>query len=64
MWYKEYKNIESKQDNFHSEAQLNTLANRVRWEWINCPVKAHDFLNNKLWQGCVADKVISILDLR
>ncbi|MDD2565664.1 MAG: hypothetical protein PHZ26_02105 [Candidatus Gracilibacteria bacterium] len=64
MGYKEYKIGDLAQKDFHSESQLNTLANRVKKEGINSPVKAYDFLSSKLGQGCVANKVISLLELR
>lgn len=54
--------IGEKTINFHSDQQLRILADRIKKEWITSSDKARYFLSYKLWQTCVADKVISILN--
>ena len=54
--------IGEKTINFHSDQQLRILADRIKKEWITSSDKAKYFLSHKLWQTCVADKVISILN--
>lgn len=46
---------------FHTNEQIITLAWRVKWAWITCPKKAHDFLSKWLGQTSVTTKVLDVL---